>query len=315
MIEPTTDVGVIVGRFQAPLIHEGHQEVIQKVMSKHPRVVVFLGLSPHKCTRKDPYDFQIRKAMFEQQFPQVEVDYIHDVGDDLQWSKNLDRQIRRVIGPNQTATLYGSRDSFLKSYKGNYATCELTPTKYISASEIRKAVGIKAKKTQEFREGIVYAMECQPPRVIPTVDFAIYNPAKQEVLLVRKSDEHLLRFPGGKVDVEDEALEAACFKEKHQEVGSAITVSGFSYITSAQMNDWRYRGQYDKILTTFFYAEYIDGTPSPEDAEIAEARWVNVDELRMKFTSMVMPVHAPLCIHFGDFLHNKNILKQTIQKP
>jgi bifunctional NMN adenylyltransferase/nudix hydrolase len=297
--EKSTDVGIIVGRFQSPFIHEGHQEVIQKVISKHPRVVVFLGLSPHRCTRKDPYDFQIRKAMFEEQFPTVEVDYITDVGNDEVWSKNLDKQIRRVLGPNQTGTLYGSRDSFLKSYKGIYPTCELIPSKYISASDIRKQIGIKAKRTRDFREGIVYAMEHQPTRVIPTVDMAVLNPKTKELLMVRKTDESSLRFPGGKAETESVSYEADALRELSQEVGSKVSVCSPKYITSMLMDDWKFRGQYDKIKTVFFYCEYIGGDPAPEDDnEIAEARWVDVYKLH---STDIMPVHAPLVEAFLEY--------------
>jgi len=59
------EIGVIVGRFQTPFLHEGHWEIINYVTYKHPRVFVFLGQSPLKCTQNDPLDFNTRRAMIE----------------------------------------------------------------------------------------------------------------------------------------------------------------------------------------------------------------------------------------------------------
>ena len=72
------DVGVIVGRFQVPSLHEAHRELIQSVVNKHPRTIIFLGVSPVPTSRNNPLDFETRRRMIQDEFPEVEILYIKD---------------------------------------------------------------------------------------------------------------------------------------------------------------------------------------------------------------------------------------------
>jgi len=282
-------VGVIVARFQSPYLHEGHVDIITQVLSHHPRVIIFLGNSPVRCSKNNPLDFQARKAMIETKFPNVEVYYIDDIGNNELWSKNLDQLIRKNIGPNGTAVLYGSRDSFVAAYSGKFPTIELVPNKFISAREIRKNVGIKFKNTQEFREGVVWAVENQYPSVHPTVDFAIVNFYKQEVLLARKPNEELLRFPGGFADTNTPSYEADVLREAKEETGLEFT-SYPVYIGSTLIDDWRYRSEQNKIKTLMFIVKYNGGEPKAND-DIADVRWVEISNLK---ENDIVPTHRPL---------------------
>ena len=55
--EDKGDVGVIIARFQIPMLHEAHKELIDYVMDEHSRVIVFLGLSQARTTINNPLDF------------------------------------------------------------------------------------------------------------------------------------------------------------------------------------------------------------------------------------------------------------------
>lgn len=277
--EQNAEVGVIVARFQSPYLHEGHIDILSQVLTNHPRVIVFLGNSPVRCSKNNPLDFQARKAMIESKYPQVEVYYIDDVGNNELWSKNLDQLIRKHIGPSQKAVLYGSRDSFIAAYNGKFPTIELVPNKFVSASQIRKACGIKAKTTQEFREGVIWAVENQYAAVHPTVDMAVVDFDKQRILLARKPNEELLRFPGGFADTKSESYEADALRELKEETGLTFTKDP-TYIGSTLVNDWRYRSEQNKIKTLMFIAEYEGGEPKADD-DIADVRWVKFEDLKL----------------------------------
>src|ERR1035437_4347538 len=96
------EVGCIIARFQSPILHEGHKEILEVVRANHPRVIVFLGLSPLKCTFNNPYDFGIRKAMIEEVYHDVEVLYIDDLGNNELWSKSLDKHIAKTVDRKST---------------------------------------------------------------------------------------------------------------------------------------------------------------------------------------------------------------------
>lgn len=298
--EQNADVGVIMARFQSPFLHEGHQEVIETVRSAHPRVIIVLGLSPLKCTVNNPYDFGIRKAMVEEKYPDVEVMYLNDVGDDALWSKNLDRLIRQTLGPNLKAVLYGSRDSFVKSYKGDYPTIELIPTTIISASEIRRRIGIKAKHTQDFREGIVHAVMNQFPSFKMTVDMGVIDYDEKRLLLARKPGRTLLCFPGGFTDpAKDMSLEAASIREVEEE--TKLVVTDAKYVGSTFINDWRYRSEQDKIMTALFALRYTGGMPVASD-DIEFVKWAKFGELS---ETEVSENHRPLLRMLNDYFNNE----------
>ena len=97
MMQPTrmtADVGVIIGRFQVPELHSAHIELIESVRSYHQKVIIFLGVSPLLVTANNPLDFESRKQMILEKYPDVNVLYIKDIVNDSVWSKRLDEQIR-----------------------------------------------------------------------------------------------------------------------------------------------------------------------------------------------------------------------------
>jgi bifunctional NMN adenylyltransferase/nudix hydrolase len=296
----TADVGVIVGRFQAPFLHEGHREILDQVTKTHPRVLIFLGLSPLKCSVNNPLDFASRKAMIEATYPNVEILYIEDVGNNELWSKNLDRQISKAVGPSLKVVLYGSRDSFINGYMGRYPTLELVPSKIISASEIRRQVGIKSKNTQEFREGVVWAVENQFPSFKATVDLGIVDYDNKRLLMGQKPNEDLIRFIGGFTDPQkDKSAEDACVREGKEETSLELTVEG--YIGSTMVNDWRYRREVDKIMTFFYVMRYQGGNPVPRD-DIKSLSWKKFGEIT---EADVVPSHRPLLSMLNDYFKNE----------
>lgn len=303
--EQNADVGVIVTRFQSPFLHKGHQEIIELVRNAHPRVIIVLGLSPLKCTANNPFDFGIRKAMVEEKYKDIEVLYLNDVGDNEIWSKNLDKLISQTIGPKLKAVLYGSRDSFINSYKGNFPTIGLVPMKYISTSEIRRRIGIKAKPTQDFREGIVYATQNQFPSFKLTVDSAVVNYEKKELLLARKPNRTTLCFIGGFTDPsKDKSAEEAVIRETQEESGLIVTEA--KYVGSTFINDWRYRAEQDKIMTILFALRYAGGTPKAND-DIEYVTWKKFGEIT---EAEVSPSHWPL-LRMLDAYFNGEVIAKT----
>ena len=276
-INQSAEVGCVVGRFQVPELHEAHKKLIQSVFDAHPRVFVILGLSAGKCSYNNPLDFQARKAMIEEAFPTAEVYYVDDRRTDELWSKDLDKQIARHLGPGQKILLYGSRDCFIPHYCGKYPTMELVSDRIISGKEIRKSVGIKSKSTVDFRRGVISAVENEYPHIVTTVDVAILDFPNNRIGLARKEDENELRFVGGHAENGTDSFEADAMKELGEEVPN-LECSNLRYIGSSKIDSWRQRNERDKIKTLFFAIDYVFGSPIAAD-DIAEFRWVNLNEL------------------------------------
>jgi bifunctional NMN adenylyltransferase/nudix hydrolase len=270
-VSPTADIGVIVGRFQVPFLHEGHIELINSVMRMHPRTLVVLGLSPCVGTKNNPLDFEARKQMILQAFPKVTVLYIKDCASDEVWSKKLDEQIEDFARV-QSVMLYGCRDSFIKHYFGKFPTTELESTTYISGTEIRAKISKEIKATQDFRSGVIWGINNRYPVCFPTVDVAIFNDDMTKILLARKPYEEKYRFIGGFANPGSLSFEEDARREVREEAN--IEVSDPVYICSSIIDDWRYRNESDKIKTTLFACKYIAGKPVGSD-DVAEVKWFN----------------------------------------
>ena len=269
----TTQHGVIIGRFQTPELHSEHIKLIQYVLDRHEKVLLFLGVSPILGNKKHPMDFITRKYMIEEQFgfSQLTIMPLSDNKSNEIWSKQLDSKIKEVF-PLGSVTIYGSRDSFIPYYSGVNKTLELEPEVFISATDIRDKIAKKVIGSSEFRAGIIYSVYNQFPVVYSTVDVAIIK--DNEILLGQKPNETEWRFIGGFVDTTDESDEYAAKREAREETG--LELADFEYVCSMPVNDWRYRGMSDRsIMTRFFKAKYIFGCPTPND-DICALKWFKI---------------------------------------
>jgi bifunctional NMN adenylyltransferase/nudix hydrolase len=151
------DVGVIIGRFQCSYVHDGYHDLIRHVQALHSRVIIFIGVSPSKGQRRDPLDFFTRRTMLEEAYPNIEIYKLNDVGDVDRWSQKLDKELSMVIGPTQTATLYGSRDKF--KYTGKYPVVAVPAVRDISSTQIRKEIGLLSQNDRKWREGVIWSTQ------------------------------------------------------------------------------------------------------------------------------------------------------------
>lgn len=290
------DVGVVIGRFQVSDLHEAHIDLIQSVLDRHPKVIIFLGLSPCKTTYNNPLDFESRKQMILQRFPDINVLYIKDEASDEVWSKKLDSQINDLLGANQTAILYGSRDSFIPHYKGNFDVIELEPNRIISGTELRKEASNKVKASPDFRHGVIWAVNNMYPSCLPTVDVAIIDTVVRRVLMAKKLNEKLYRFVGGFASPKSESYEIDAKREAIEETG--LEIGEPEYIGSVLIDDWRYRKENNKIKTMFFVSRYKFGIPQAND-DISEVRWFDL----IKITDFdIVPEHRPLLSMFLNWV-------------
>lgn len=287
--------GVIVGRFQTPYLTEGHKFLISEVYKRHQNLIVFIGVHKTQPTRRNPLDFETRKQMILESYSNAIVLPIHDnVRDDL-WCAYLDELIKQKVQEhiatnfrNKTISdrdinvcLYGSRDSFLKFYNGNYPTEEVQTEINASASEIRAHVANTIECSEAFRKGQIYAIWNRFSSPYLAVDVAMIDRA--HVLLGRKAGETAWRFIGGFVDNTDESMEAAAHRELIEEAsckepGAGLVVDEFELIGQARIEDWRYSGDDENIFSAFFACKYISGAIEAND-DIEQVKWHPIPDL------------------------------------
>ncbi|HEY4484211.1 MAG TPA: NUDIX domain-containing protein [Candidatus Paceibacterota bacterium] len=273
-------VGVIVGRFQVDMPHQGHSNLIEEVHKRHGKVLICLGCSSVQLSAEDPLDYPTRARMMQSAFPWATIMPIHDTGSDQEWSKRLDKVISQAF-PNSQAILYGSRDSFVGHYFGKWPIVELETVVVPSATETREEIAQNIRDSADFRAGVIYA--CTNRRLIShqTIDVAILmepenGKGEAQVLLCRKPAEKCPRFIGGFLDPSDKNFEVAVRREVNEE--AHVEIGGLEFLGSFRIDDWRYRGHGDKILTAFYLASYVFGKPQADD-DIAELIKVPISKI------------------------------------
>ncbi|GEP92973.1 bifunctional NMN adenylyltransferase/nudix hydrolase [Chitinophaga terrae (ex Kim and Jung 2007)] len=285
-------IGVIIARFQTPSLHEGHLALIREVQQHHNKTVIVLGVAPVKGSRKNPLDYCTRERMIKQQFPEIIVLPLSDQKSDIVWSAGLDDLLQTTF-PNENFLLYGSRDSFIGSYSGRFPTTSLPPVQDYNATALREAISDKVLDTEAFRAGIIYSTYSLYPTAFPTVDIAVFRNNNKELLLGRKPKESAWRLPGGFADTTDEDFEAAAARELKEECGD-VTIGPLKYVASLRVDDWRYRSEVNKIITTLFSTELLAGAPVASD-DLAALRWVAVKDLpQLIEQNEIIDTHIPL---------------------
>ena len=280
MEENNTSIGVIVARFQVAELTEGHKELLDFVLAKkHNQNVIFLGVAPTKATKNNPLDYDSRRRMLEEAYPgQFTILFQEDTPSDKEWSTELDEKIA-VIANGRDVVMYGSRDSFGEHYFGKYEFCEVPQHVYCSGTDQRLLTGKIIKSSSDWRKGCIYATQNRYPTVYPTVDCAIFDDDNLEyIYMAKKRGEKHFRFVGGFADPRDTSFEESARREAQEETGLETEV--LTSLGSLKIDDWRYRGEQDKIITTLFVMKKVFGKPEAKD-DICELRRLTFKDLRI----------------------------------
>lgn len=299
-MEPNTnEVGVIMARFQVPELHAGHRYLIKTVRGLHSDVLIVLGSPGGNPTIPNSLDADVRRLMLQNQFPGVVVCEHLNCRDDRVWSEMLDELIDSIF-PGRSARLYGSRGSFIPSYCGRFPTSELRQVYLESGTYARSLVADTPRDSFDFRAGIMYAVKHRYPSMYPAVDIAIVHPERRETLLGHKrGDGDKYRFIGGHVDPQDLSIEAAAKREAREEGGPNLNLNSFQFIGSARIDDLRYRGSPDKIMSLFFRANYESGFAQAND-DIDDVCWFPHD----KVGENLVEEHYPLGAIFNQLIRD-----------
>ncbi|NMM49904.1 NUDIX domain-containing protein [Marinigracilibium pacificum] len=298
---------VIIARFQSPYLHDGHTTLIEKVKSAHSKLVIILGVAPVCGSRRNPLDYHSREKMIKSIYPDIVVLPLRDQPNDQNWSELLDELLSTTF-PTEQFLLYGSRDSFIPYYSGRFETIELPEHGKINATELRGEYGDRALCSEDFRAGIIYAYHNQYPKTYATVDIAIFRNNKTEILLGWKASEKKWCFVGGFSDPSDDSFEETAKRELQEECGQ-IEVGPMKYETSSKINDWRYKNETDKIITTLFSCDYMFGKPVPQD-DIDRLKWFSISDIpQMIISNEISKEHE----HLFKLLLNKYFQVETLK--
>lgn len=320
----TPEIGVIVGRFQIDRPHSGHSQIINEVLSKHCKVIMFLGVSPDTGNPNDPMDFHTRKLMIEEfikdnhkeKFNDIIILPIKDMWNNLDWSMQLDELVDNSYPFKRGVLLYGGRDSFIKHYEGKFKTQEIKPdlmTAGISATSRRQQLPRQILANEDYRKGIISRSMNEWPRTDMCADLAVVNEDRTEVLMGRKFHEkEVWRFIGGHFDTKlDTDTEMTARREGSEELGG-VEIITHGFIGNYVVPSWRRRGSPNVIMTNFYEGTIQFGNPRPSD-DIYEIMWWDINDLNSKFEIKVNAEHKILWKAFYNYIKINYSEIKTVQ--
>jgi bifunctional NMN adenylyltransferase/nudix hydrolase len=272
---------VLLGRFQVAELSNGQRSVLLDAQEKYAKVVVLVRETPVPCTKRNPFDGATRRLMIQEAYPQMEVHVVPDLPDPQTWSEALDARFSSFGSP-ESVVVAAEPDEAFEAYTGAFHIQQIPALSVAEMPEPTEAM----QQSAAFRYGMLHALKRRYPTAFATVDVAIFK--DDHILLGQKPHEKAWRFLGGFVDPTDENHEAAAIREAHEESG--VTVAIEARIGSHKIDDWRYRNEEDKIISTLFKARYVSGDAHPTD-DIARLQWLPFETLNI---NDFVPDHQPL---------------------
>lgn len=297
-------LGVIVGRFQTPRLDEGHVELISRVVRQHPHTAIALSVSPAKLSKNDPLSYELRAQMIKDAFPSVDVFPMKEFMVDDDWSKALDASVLEMAN-GQSITLYGAAGTFIDHYKGTFEATELEPIPGLRGVARHDCGPVSVRHTEDFRAGVMYAIQEKYITGLPTADFAIVRDngdGTYDVACGYKPDEQWPRIAGGFFDpTKDTNYLDAMVREGEEETSYVAQVSDVEYVGSTVIDDWRYPGP-DRVITSFGMTFYDGQQPLKASDDLDPIRgivWIPSTELVEQLTSFHKPLGAMLVEHLA----------------
>lgn len=118
------------------------------------------------------------------------------------------------------------------------------------------------------------------PTAFSTVDIAVIDIEKREILLGRKKNKLNYCFPGGFTDPTNDSDAHDAVRELGEETNIELSVRDLIYVSSMNINDERYRGTKNGVRTHLFIVTVKKDEINPVAGDDLEAvRWFTFEEL------------------------------------
>lgn len=298
---PECKTAVVVGRFQNYFLHQGHLDFFNEVgNSKYDNLVIVICSPVFERTKKNPLDFEMRKAMLKHRYKSATILHLRDCRSDHEWSDKLDIILESTGFKDMI--LFCSRDSFQKNYFGKNRVHVIPEKSSDNSAFWRNKVKsfTLTNHSQDFLLGAVYTTQNQYPRSSITCDIIAFKkfppikPSNQllgfDIVLGKKKNCDKWCLPGGFVDL-GHNLEQTARKELKEETNLGDADYPLYYIGSFNIKDWRLT-EGESIVTALFACQITHSSADLKAGDdLDEVKWVSL--YNFDFNTIVEE-HVPL---------------------
>ena len=286
-------IGVLYVPFQILSFLEVHRNILVKMQEAHEQIVIALPVRRVTPTKNAPLDYATRETMIRQYFDNSRK-YIHVVPVvDKKYPKDkvaaLENAVKSLFSSTQSVCLYTDAD-FTDLYRKNDGAWRTVVGTYAAMERQARyeTLGSGLVSDENFRRGVIFGLQSQFPISWGTVDIAIRRvvDGKTFYLFGKKPGENGWRFPGGFKDREDPNYESAVWREAMEEVlkkgiEPQKVFEKPCYVSSRNVNDWRYKGEVDGITTLFYMVNFI-GTEDQIKAgdDLCDTKWFCLEDIK-----------------------------------
>lgn len=266
-------IGIIVGRFQTPILHRGHKELFNTAFSETDHVLVFVGVQTVR-TERNPLPFKDRKGMLNAEFSNITITSIKDEVDNTDWVKTLDNKIKSLTNEGDEIIHYGGRDSYLSVLKNTHNIRKVKLVGSVSSTIIREH--ITPIINTYYRSGYIKAIQDEYKSHAIVTDILITK--KDQILLGYKNKLKSYVTIGGFVDDIDTSIKCAAVRELKEETNLSLEEKDLKYVTDIKCNSWSYN-EGRNPFTVVYTAEWENnmGLAIPGD-DIDLLKWTSLNK-------------------------------------
>lgn len=260
------EYGVIVGKFQAPMLTEGHKQILSTAGNKSDHLLIFIFDNEIPFSSSNPLSYDVRERIL--------LDFVRNKVckhatfyklSDQKYASSLQNSIDKTlsyydIGGKNTATIYGGPNNFANDYTGIANKVILPLVQGKNSSELRDMAYNLKQTTLLFHSGMINALNWREPICHNFIVPLVTSNEKGPVLLVEQlTTMKNLTIPTFPVVARfDDLIHQS--RAELKDIFPELKFSSGSLLGSIKINDWRFRDTEDFCYYHLVYhrADYSD---------------------------------------------------------
>ncbi len=249
-------IGVVVGRFQTPMLTVAHKQLLKEANDENDRVVVFIQQKYVNLTDDSPLPYDIREYLVAN-FCHEHLDKAVDILPLIEQKymsvllATIDENLMELHGYKSDYTLYTKKGS---NYTGLCKVKEFDINQMHSSASLREAACETSRKCFRTLNGIVATSIYQKP----VVHNFVVGLIKQENGILVERRHKKFNLPTVELTVSDDTMEEAL--ENYIFASNPLArITNSDYVKGFKIADWRFRNCNDTAYYHLFTSRWLSG--------------------------------------------------------